>query len=32
VTNELALMQGVRDVECSLILKIEKFSYEWELP
>ena len=29
-TNVLGAMPGVTDVETALILKIEKFSYEWE--
>jgi Lrp/AsnC family transcriptional regulator for asnA, asnC and gidA len=28
----LGPMDGITDVETSLILKIEKFSYEWEIP
>jgi Lrp/AsnC family transcriptional regulator for asnA, asnC and gidA len=28
----LGTMEGITDVETSLILKIEKFSYEWEIP
>jgi Lrp/AsnC family transcriptional regulator for asnA, asnC and gidA len=28
----LGPMEGITDVETSLILKIEKFSYEWEIP
>ncbi len=30
-TDVLGALPGVTDVETSLILKIEKFSYEWEL-
>jgi Lrp/AsnC family transcriptional regulator, regulator for asnA, asnC and gidA len=32
VTNVLGRMDGLTNVETSLILKIEKFSYEWEIP
>jgi Lrp/AsnC family transcriptional regulator for asnA, asnC and gidA len=32
VTNVLGRMDGLTNVETSLILKIEKFSYEWEMP
>jgi Lrp/AsnC family transcriptional regulator, regulator for asnA, asnC and gidA len=32
VTNVLGRMDGLTDVETSLILKIEKFSYEWQIP
>jgi Lrp/AsnC family transcriptional regulator, regulator for asnA, asnC and gidA len=31
-TDVLGRMEGITDVETSLILKIEKFSYEWEIP
>ncbi|UOY02677.1 Lrp/AsnC family transcriptional regulator [Blastococcus sp. PRF04-17] len=31
-TEVLGPMDGITDVETSLILKIEKFSYEWEIP
>lgn len=31
LTNVLGRMAGVIDVETSLILKIEKFSYEWQI-
>jgi Lrp/AsnC family transcriptional regulator for asnA, asnC and gidA len=30
-TNVLGSMPGITDVETSLILKIEKFSYEWQV-
>ncbi|MCW2884538.1 MAG: hypothetical protein QOE54_5681 [Streptosporangiaceae bacterium] len=32
VTNVLGRMDGLTNVETSLMLKIEKFSYEWEIP
>jgi Lrp/AsnC family transcriptional regulator for asnA, asnC and gidA len=32
VTNVLGRMDGLTDVETSLVLKIEKFSYEWQMP
>lgn len=32
VTNVLGQMDGLTDVETSLVLKIEKFSYEWQMP
>ncbi|MBB3084617.1 Lrp/AsnC family transcriptional regulator [Geodermatophilus sabuli] len=31
-TDVLGRMEGITDVETSLILKTEKFSYEWEIP
>jgi Lrp/AsnC family transcriptional regulator for asnA, asnC and gidA len=31
-TDVLGPMEGITDVETSLILKIEKFSYEWQIP
>jgi Lrp/AsnC family transcriptional regulator, regulator for asnA, asnC and gidA len=31
-TNVLGQMDGVLDVETSVILRVEKFSYEWEIP
>lgn len=31
-TAVLGPMEGITDVETSLILKIEKFSYEWQIP
>jgi Lrp/AsnC family transcriptional regulator for asnA, asnC and gidA len=31
VTNVLGRMDGITDVESSLVLKIEKFSYEWQI-
>jgi Lrp/AsnC family transcriptional regulator for asnA, asnC and gidA len=31
-TDVLGRMEGITAVETSLILKIEKFSYEWEIP
>jgi len=32
VANELGALQGVTSVETSIILRVDKFSYEWELP
>lgn len=32
LTDDLAPMEGVLDVETSMILEVSKFSYEWELP
>jgi len=32
VANELGGLQGVTGVETSIILRVDKFSYEWELP
>ncbi len=32
VTHELGGMPGITAVETSLILKVAKFSYEWEIP
>lgn len=32
VTKELGHMDGVTRVESSLILRVAKFSYEWEIP
>lgn len=32
VTQTLGSMAGVREVEVSLILRVEKFSYEWIMP
>lgn len=32
VTHTLGSMEGVREVEVSLILRVEKFSYEWAMP
>ena len=31
-TEVLGTMEGITDVETSIILKIEKFSYEWQIP
>ena len=31
VTEKLGAMQGITNIETSLILKIAKFSYEWEM-
>ncbi|MBB3086622.1 Lrp/AsnC family transcriptional regulator [Geodermatophilus sabuli] len=31
-TEVLGTLEGITDVETSLILKIEKFSYEWQIP
>lgn len=31
-TDVLGTMEGITDVETSVILKIEKFSYEWQIP
>jgi Lrp/AsnC family transcriptional regulator for asnA, asnC and gidA len=31
-TDVLGTMEGIKDVETSVILKIEKFSYEWQIP
>lgn len=32
ITRRIGSFQGVRDVESSLILRVVKFSYEWEIP
>jgi Lrp/AsnC family transcriptional regulator for asnA, asnC and gidA len=32
VTERLGGLEGVREVETSLILEVAKFSYEWEIP
>ena len=32
ISNTLGGMEGVTGVETSLILKVAKFSYEWEIP
>jgi Lrp/AsnC family transcriptional regulator for asnA, asnC and gidA len=32
VSNELGALPGVTRVETSIILRVDKFSYEWELP
>ena len=32
VTNQVGALAGVTKVETSLILRVAKFSYEWELP
>jgi Lrp/AsnC family transcriptional regulator for asnA, asnC and gidA len=32
VTETLGGLEGVRDVETSLILKVEKYMYDWEIP
>jgi Lrp/AsnC family transcriptional regulator for asnA, asnC and gidA len=32
VTNQVGALPGVTKVETSLILRVAKFSYEWELP
>jgi len=32
ITEELGSIDGVTDVETSIILEVAKFSYEWELP
>jgi Lrp/AsnC family transcriptional regulator for asnA, asnC and gidA len=32
VTRRIGTFTGVNDVETSLILKVPKFSYEWEIP
>ncbi|HEY2771691.1 MAG TPA: Lrp/AsnC family transcriptional regulator [Solirubrobacteraceae bacterium] len=32
VSERLGSMSGVTDIETSLILKVAKFSYEWEIP
>jgi Lrp/AsnC family transcriptional regulator for asnA, asnC and gidA len=32
VSEELGALDGIVSVETSIILKIDKFSYEWELP
>lgn len=32
ITKDLGLMEGVTRVETSLILRVAKFSYEWEIP
>jgi Lrp/AsnC family transcriptional regulator for asnA, asnC and gidA len=32
VTQRIGSFSGVTDVETSLILKVPKFSYEWEIP
>jgi Lrp/AsnC family transcriptional regulator, regulator for asnA, asnC and gidA len=31
-TSKVGNLEGVRDVETSLILRVNKFSYEWEIP
>jgi Lrp/AsnC family transcriptional regulator, regulator for asnA, asnC and gidA len=31
-SDVLGTMEGITDVETSVILKIEKFSYEWQIP
>ena len=32
VTKKLGSLEGVTDAETSVILKVAKFSYEWEIP
>jgi Lrp/AsnC family transcriptional regulator for asnA, asnC and gidA len=32
IAEKLGKLPGVRQVETSLILKVAKFSYEWEIP
>lgn len=32
VTKKLGRLEGVSDAETSVILKVAKFSYEWEIP
>jgi Lrp/AsnC family transcriptional regulator, regulator for asnA, asnC and gidA len=32
VTKQLGRLEGVVDLETSVILKVAKFSYEWEIP
>lgn len=32
VTKKLGRLEGVMDAETSVILKVAKFSYEWEIP
>jgi Lrp/AsnC family transcriptional regulator for asnA, asnC and gidA len=32
ISTTLGGMEGVTGVETSLILKVAKFSYEWEIP
>jgi Lrp/AsnC family transcriptional regulator for asnA, asnC and gidA len=32
ITRRLGSMEGIRDVNTSLILEIKKFKYEWEMP
>lgn len=32
LADRIGVLEGVRDVETSIILKVAKFSYEWEVP
>ena len=32
VSRKLGVLKGVTGAETSLILKVAKFSYEWEIP
>lgn len=32
ITEKLGVLEGVTDIETSVILKVVKFSYEWEAP
>jgi Lrp/AsnC family transcriptional regulator, regulator for asnA, asnC and gidA len=32
VSNKLGALKGVSGAETNLILKVAKFSYEWEIP
>jgi Lrp/AsnC family transcriptional regulator for asnA, asnC and gidA len=32
VTSKLGAIEGITGVETSMILKVAKFTYEWELP
>lgn len=32
ISNKLATLDGITDIETSLIMKVAKFSYEWEVP
>ncbi len=32
ISNKLATLEGITDIETSLIMKVAKFSYEWEVP
>lgn len=32
ISGKLATLEGINDIETSLIMKVAKFSYEWEVP
>lgn len=32
ISQKLATLDGITDIETSLIMKVAKFSYEWEVP